>query len=140
MRRPIAAATAALLACASAACTTHPDNVTPRYVSPIAYSTWDCAQLLDERNRLIAEVRKFTDLQRENAQGDAVMMTVGLVVFWPVLIGMAATKDRKEDLARVKGEYEAVEAAARNRPCTLPPPPAAAPPPERPAATPPDGR
>lgn len=36
--------------------------------------------------------------------------------------GLAATKERKDDLATVKGEYDAVEQAMRNRGCTIPAP------------------
>lgn len=122
MRRFTTRVVAALFAASSAACTTSPQNVQPRYVSPVAYSSWQCDQLTEERARLTLEVRKFTDLQRENANADAAMMAVGVVLLWPVLFGLAATKDRKEDLARVKGEYEAVEQAMRNKACQIPPP------------------
>lgn len=48
-------------------------------------------------------------LQRENANADAAMMTVGLIIFLPARIGLAATKDRKEELSRLEGEYDAVD-------------------------------
>jgi hypothetical protein len=123
MNRHVTRTVAALFAASSVACTTSPDSVQARYISPVAYSAWQCDQLLEERARLTGEVRKFTDLQRENANADAAMMTVGIVLLWPVLFGLAATKDRKEDLARVKGEYEAVDQALRNKGCQIPPPP-----------------
>lgn len=126
MKRTVSKAMACVMAVASAACTTSPDSVQPRYVSPVAYNAWQFDQLPEERARLTAEVRKFPDLQRQNANADAAMMTVGVVLPWPVLFGLAATKDRKADLARVKGEYEAVEQALRNKACAIPPPPPAA--------------
>ena len=54
-------------------------------------------------------------------------MTVGLILFWPALFGLAATRDRKDDLGRLKGEYEAVELQGRKKQCTLPAPPPSAP-------------
>ena len=96
-----------------------------RYVSPNMYQTWNCGQLLDEKTRLTSEVQRVSELQRENANADAAMMAVGLVVFWPALIGLAATKDRKDELGRLKGEYEAVDLSVKTRQCTLPPPAAA---------------
>lgn len=49
-------------------------------------------------------------------------MIVGSLVFWPVLIGMAATKDRKDELGKIKGEYAAVELQQKTKQCVLPPP------------------
>jgi hypothetical protein len=74
-------------------------------------------------------------LQRENANADIALMTVGIIVLWPVLFGLAATKDRKDELGQLKGQYDAVDLSMRTRQCTLPPPPAGAPA-RPPAATP----
>lgn len=125
-------------------CANHPDSIGARYVSPVAYQAYNCDQLGEERRRLSGEVDRIAGLQRENANGDAVMLTVGLVLFWPALIGMAATKDRKEELSRMKGEYEAVDAQARMKQCAYPIPGIAPPQPifqpsivaDRPGATP----
>ena len=98
-------------------CASQPDKIEPKYVSPVIYQHYQCAQLTEERIRLAREVDRVSGLQRENATGDAVMLTVGLIILWPVLIGMAATKDRKEELGKLKGEYEAVDAQARMKQC-----------------------
>ena len=50
-------------------------------------------------------------------------MIVGSLVFWPVLIGMAATKDRKDELGKIKGEYAALELQQKTKQCVLPTPP-----------------
>jgi len=105
------------------ACTTRPENVEARYVSPNDYSKWTCPQLYDERARVTSEVERVSGLQRDNANGDAVMLTVGVVVFWPVLLGMAATHDRSEELGRLKGVYEAVDSEVKIQHCTIAPPP-----------------
>lgn len=126
----------ALVACmALAACARGPDSIEARYVSPNVYQSWSCEQLTEERLRLTGEVQRVSGLQRENAAADAVMMTVGIVVFWPVLFGLAMTKDRKDELGRLKGEYDAVDLSMRSRQCTAPPPaapsvPAVPPPPQ----------
>lgn len=113
----------ALMACgAQVACARGPDSIEARYVSPNIYQNWTCEQLVEERLRLTGEVQRVSGLQRENAAADAVMMTVGIVVFWPVLFGLAMTKDRKDELGRLKGEYDAVDFATRSRSCTAPTP------------------
>lgn len=119
----VATATAILLN----ACAAQPDGIEARYVSPVIYQKWSCEQLIDERIRLTREVSRVAGLQRENANADAAMMTVGIILLWPVLFGLAATKDRKDELGRLKGEYEAVDQAGKMNQCVLPPPPPAQP-------------
>ena len=113
---------AVLAVIAQTGCASSPDLISARYVSPNMYQNWSCDQLLDEKMRLTKEVERIAGLQRENANADAAMMTVGLIIFWPALIGLAATKDRKGELGQLKGEYDAVDLSLRSRQCTLPPP------------------
>jgi hypothetical protein len=113
---------AVLAVIAQTGCASSPDSISARYVSPNMYQNWSCDQLLDEKMRLTKEVERIAGLQRENANADAAMMTVGLIIFWPALIGLAATKDRKGELGQLKGEYDAVDLSLRSRQCTLPPP------------------
>jgi hypothetical protein len=105
-----------------AGCASHPSSVDARYVSPQTYQAWNCEQLVEERNRLHSEVQRVSGLQRENANADAAMMTVGLILFWPALFGLAATRDRKDELGRLKGEYDAVDQSMKLRLCAPPPP------------------
>lgn len=104
------------------ACASSPDSIEARYVSPNVYQNWTCEQLVEERSRLTREVQRVSGLQRENANADAAMMTVGIIIFWPMLFGLAATKDRKDELGRLKGEYDAVDLSIRTRQCPVPPP------------------
>lgn len=113
---------AVLAALGQAGCASSPDSISARYVSPNMYQNWSCEQLIDEKTRLTKEVERVAGLQRENANADAAMMTVGLIIFWPALIGLAATKDRKGELGQLKGEYDAVDLSIRSKQCTLPAP------------------
>lgn len=110
-----------------AGCASHPDSVEARYVSPTTYQSWSCEQLVDEKKRLTSEVERVSGLQRENANVDAAMMGVGLIVFWPALFALAATKDRKDELGRLKGEHDAVDLSTRQRQCGMTAATAAAP-------------
>jgi len=103
-------------------CASQPDSIEPSYISPVTYASWSCDQLLDERIRLTKEVERVSGQQRENANADAVMMTVGIVLLWPVLFGLAATKDRKIELGRLKGEYDAVQNNLTSKQCQATPP------------------
>ena len=113
----------AAAACAvQVACASSPDSIEARYVSPNAYQNWTCEQLGEERTRLTKEVQRVSGLQRENANADAAMMAVGVIIFWPMLFGLAATKDRKDELGRLKGEYDAVDLSTKTRQCAVPAP------------------
>lgn len=56
--------------------------------------------------------------QKKQADTDAVAMGVGLVLFWPALFFLAGD-DQKEELARLKGEYEALQQAAIQKDCEI---------------------
>lgn len=103
-------------------CATNPSNISAKYVSPIAYQDWTCEQLVDEHKRLTSVVEKTVKDQKKNASTDAGLMAVGLIIFWPALIGLAATRNEKEAVAQVKGEYEAVHEQMRMKGCPVPAP------------------
>src|SRR5579871_5718648 len=90
-----------------ASCATAPDKVSATYVSPLEYSSYDCDQLRGELTRVAAHVREVSGVQRNAANRDAVAMGVGLVVFWPALFFLMGG-NKKDELARLKGEYDAL--------------------------------
>ncbi len=55
--------------------------------------------------------------QDDEAEGDSVAMGVGLVLFWPALFFLMGD-DQKQEVARLKGEMEALEQAAIEKKCT----------------------
>ena len=103
-------------------CATNPNNIPAKYVSPIGYQSWTCEQLTDEHNRLTAAVEAAVKQQKKNSDTDAGLMAVGLIIFWPALIGLAATNNNKDGVANVKGEYEAVHEQMRMKGCPIPDP------------------
>lgn len=108
------------LACAFLiqACAKSSDSVTGSYVSPLQYGSYDCDQLSAEAGRLSARVAEASGNQDDAATRDAVATGVGLVLFWPALFFLAAG-DNESELARLKGEFDAVERAAIEKKCSL---------------------
>lgn len=76
----------------------------------------DCERIGEELNRVAAEVNRVTGKQDEAAQRDAVVMGVGLILFWPALFILAAG-DEAEELSRLKGEYEAIDRVRSAKAC-----------------------
>ena len=112
----IPAATAVLALGLIAGCATPPDKVSASYVSPMQYADYSCTQLNGELQRVQRQLVQVTGAQQKEANKDAVAMGVGLVVFWPALFFLAGD-DQKEELARLKGEYEALQSAAIRKDC-----------------------
>ncbi len=121
----------AIISCLTAAallgaCAPRPENIDAKYVSPTTYGTWTCDQLTEEHARVQSEVTRVSNVQRSNANADTAMV-VGSVFLWPVLLGLTATSDHREELATLKGDDDAIEAEQRVKACTAPPPPIASP-------------
>ena len=104
---------ALLSACASA-----PDHIAPSYVSPLEYSNLDCDQLRAELIRVSDHVREVAGVQAKDHTRDQIAMGVGLVVFWPALFFLSGG-GHKDELARLKGEYDALDQAAIEKKCAV---------------------
>lgn len=89
-----------------------------RYVSPLQYSDYSCDQIKQELLRVNRRVVEVSGAQQKHADNDAVAMGVGLVLFWPALFFLASG-DKKDELARLKGEYDALEQAAIQKNCII---------------------
>ena len=100
------------------ACATAPDRVQANYISPIEYSNLSCDQIRSELVRVSDHVRIVSGEQNQDHTRDAVAMTVGLAVFWPALFFMSG-KGHQEELADLKGEYDALDHAAVERNCSV---------------------
>ncbi len=100
-----------------AACAAQPDKVTSTYVSPTTYGNFSCKQLIAERNRVVAKVNELNGAQKKKADNDAAMMGVGMILFWPALIGLAAGSDVEVQLASMKGNYDALTQAGMQKGC-----------------------
>ena len=104
-----------LVGCASA-----PDKVSASYVSPIMYRGLECDQLQTELMRVSTKVSQVSSSQEKNAQRDAAAVAVGLVLFWPALFFLAG-EDQAQELANLKGQYEALEQASIIKRCDFVP-------------------
>lgn len=103
-------------ALALAACAPAPDSVAPAYVSPAAYTGQSCTRLAAEAQRLDAALTAATGAQKKQADADAAMVAISLFVFWPAAF-MVAGGDQSPQLARLKGEAQALQQAARAKGC-----------------------
>lgn len=100
------------------ACASKSDNISAAYVSPLQYQGYNCNQIRSELARVSRRVNEVAGVQDSQASKDSVALGVGMVLFWPALFFMIG-KDKEEELARLKGEYEALEQAAIQKDCDV---------------------
>jgi len=70
-----------------------------------------------EAERVSSRVAEVTGVQRKQATGDAVAMGVGLVLFWPALFFIRGGAATESEVARLKGEMEAIEKVSIQKNC-----------------------
>jgi hypothetical protein len=107
-------------------CATSPQNISAIYVSPLVYQNFTCEQIGAELQRVGARVSEVTGQQQRAATSDQVAMGVGLVLFWPALFFLATDNNKKEELARLKGEYDALQQVGISKSCFAAPAPSTA--------------
>lgn len=116
MRKIVLLSLAAALA---VGCATPPREIEAVAVSPETYKDRSCEQIEAELAGALArgtEMRKAID---RDAAGDAALVGVGMLLFWPAALFAIGDADEAEEYARLKGEYEALQEAGRAKNCAI---------------------
>lgn len=111
----IVAATSGLLA----SCATPPDKIEAAYVSPIQYDNYSCDQIASEAGRVSDRASQALGTQKKKAQGDAVKVGVGIVLFWPALLFVDGKGANESEIARLKGEMDTLEKVSIQKECGI---------------------
>lgn len=116
-RLALAAVTATV---ALAACAPKPENVQPAYTPQALYDNLSCDQIAAEAVTASNKAHDAVGQERRHRHQDQAIVATGLIVFWPALFfthghntGSAA------NLAALKGEMEALEAASERKKCGI---------------------
>ena len=108
----------ALCAGTVSACASAPDKISAAYVSPMQYGSYDCDQIRAELIRVSAHVQEVSGVQNRAHHRDQWATGVGIVIFWPALFFLMEG-DKKEELASLKGQYDALDEAAIQKKCPV---------------------
>lgn len=100
----------------AAGCASNPATIRATYVSPLEYSNLECDQLRLEMIRVSRRVAAASGAQQEKRSEDTAALAVGLVIFWPALFFMGGD-DMKQEIALLKGQYQAIETVAIQKRC-----------------------
>ncbi|MDP1901764.1 MAG: hypothetical protein Q8K96_15110 [Rubrivivax sp.] len=121
------------LALTLAGCATRAVDVAPLPANPAEFSAWTCEHVDDETDSVQQRAADVAWTVDERAGNNILALGVGLTVFWPAILAMRSDGPEAAELARLKGRYDALRAAAGMKNC---PPPSADLPPARAAALP----
>jgi len=108
---------AVALAIVAGACAKSPESIAPSYVSDITYRQVSCADLAVESARLQQALAR-TSTQQEQARGND---TVGVILLGLPVSSLSGDNIAPE-IARLKGELEAIHRVGLAKKCSLPPP------------------
>jgi hypothetical protein len=110
----IVALSAALGGCASSSA-----DVTPAYVSPVAYQTYTCQQLALEAQSISTRAATLSGVQDSQRTKDGVVTAAAIVVFWPAAFFVGGDKQNAAELSQMKGQMIAVEQASNQKNCGI---------------------
>lgn len=101
------------------ACASRPDDISAAYVSPLPYQQLSCEQLAAEAQRVSISAAAAAGAQNQQASNDAVATAIGVVVFWPALFLIKGDNAKAGEVARLKGEMQAIEQASIAKQCDI---------------------
>ena len=106
--------------CAAGGCATRSATCCPA-TDPARYAGWDCERLYDESDRVQLKAADVAYAVDERIGNNMIALSVGVTVFWPALMAMRPDGVEAQELATLKGSFEALQVAAQRRDCALPP-------------------
>lgn len=96
-----------------AACAPTPESIQPAYVSEVPYQSWTCTQLSEETGRLSNALSTASTQQNTARSND-----VAGVIFLGLPVGSMSGQSIAPQIARYKGEQEAVHKAMIRNNCS----------------------
>ena len=96
-------------------CAATPESIAPAYVSEMSYVNYNCRILGAEQTRLVQALSTASDAQRVARSNDIVgVILIGLPV------SSLSGSNQASQIARLKGELEALQRTAIRKECGLP--------------------
>ena len=96
-----------------AACAQAPETIIAAYVSPVTYSGWSCPQISEEQVRLSSALAVASQQQQQARSNDT-----AAVIFFGLPLASMTGANVAPQIARYKGEQEAVRLAGISRSCS----------------------
>ena len=98
-------------------CATRAVDIAPSPVNAGDFLSWDCARIDDEQDDVQQRAADVAYAVDERAGNNILALGVGVAVFWPAILAMRPAGLEAQDLARLKGRFEALQTASRLKGC-----------------------
>jgi hypothetical protein len=120
MRATLPTAYSIIAVCVSlVGCASYSEKIAPTYVSPMQYEAFNCRQLAEEAQRVSARAAQAAGAQDKQATSDTVATTAAIILFWPAAFFVGGDKQNAAELARLRGEMDAIEQTSVRKQCGL---------------------
>ena len=90
-------------------CASSSDDVRAAYVSPLQYQHLSCQQVSAEADRVSRRAAELSGVQDSKRTSDVVATTAAVILFWPAAFLVKGDGQTAAELARLKGEFDALE-------------------------------
>jgi hypothetical protein len=108
-----------VLSAALAGCASSSADITPAYVSPVAYQGYTCQQLALEAQAVSTRAATLSGVQDSKRTSDAVATTAAVVIFWPAAFLVGGDKQTAAERGLTKGQMVAIEQASVQKNCGI---------------------
>src|SRR5262245_40235934 len=98
-----------LLGLLAAACASLSDAIKAAYVSPLQYQGLSCQQIGAEMERVSRRASEAAGVQDSQRSSDQWATAGAIILFWPAAFLVKGDGNNAAELARLKGEFEALE-------------------------------
>ncbi len=106
-------ATVLLVTAMMAGCAANPEDIAPEFIDESRYQNLNCEQFQAERSRVEADLTTASARQKEKRSDD-----VAGVIFLALPLGsMSSDEDLEPEIARLKGERDALDRGAKLKNC-----------------------
>lgn len=102
-----------------AGCATKPDDIAPSYVSSYTYEGMSCQRLSQEAQVVSSRAAAATGAQEKERSQDAAMTAVAVILFWPAAFAVGGDGAQAAEVAKLKGEMQAIEDVSRRKGCNI---------------------
>ncbi len=113
----VATTVAAWLCLLQSGCASHSSTIVPKPTDPAAYAGWRCDRLFDETDAVQQRAADVAYAVDSRAGNNMIALGLGVMVFWPALLAMRPDGEEAQQLAELKGRFEALRSAAAAQGC-----------------------
>jgi hypothetical protein len=100
-------------------CATYSEKIPPSYVSPVMYESLNCRHIAEESSRVSQRAAVAAGAQDSQANKDNVLTAATIIIFWPAAFFVQGDRMQAAEVARLKGEMDALEQAATRKNCAI---------------------